>query len=175
LLLKISNKFSFQPTPSQPPAVSKPTSTIPTNDYTIPAIEKSLLEMDCKLLNLQRISSESFSLVEAFLGSTSTTIPTAAPKNNMFNDLHGLESLTVSTSSAPTYIRQYDCLNRITGQGLQVQYRFPRTPYRRAANMVHIELIFTNTTTTKEIQAIKFLKAVCFFNFFNSIFEFFVL
>ncbi|CAF4353805.1 unnamed protein product, partial [Rotaria sordida] len=38
-------------------------------------------------------------------------------------------------------------------------YRFPRTPYRRIPNMVHIELIFTNTTTNKDIQSIKFLKS----------------
>jgi len=38
-----------------------------------------------------------FYLVEAFLGSTSTNIQTAPPpvKNNMFDDLHGLDSLTV--------------------------------------------------------------------------------
>jgi len=75
----------------------------------------------------------------------------------MFDDLHGLDS----TSSTLTYTRQYDCLNRITGQGLQIQYRFPRTSYRRSPNMVHVELIFTNTTTNKDIQSIKFLKSIC--------------
>ena len=48
-------------------------------------------------------------------------------------------------------MRQYDCLNRITGQGLQIQYRFPRTSFQRASNMVHVELVFTNTTTNIEI------------------------
>jgi hypothetical protein len=70
-----------------------------------------------------------------------------------------------STSSALTYTRQYDCLNRITGQGLQIQYRFPRTSFRRSPNMVHVELIFTNTTIDKDIQSIKFLKSVCFYYF----------
>ncbi|CAF4353642.1 unnamed protein product, partial [Adineta steineri] len=47
----------------------------------------------------------------------------------------------------------------MTGNGLQIQYRFPRQPFPRTSNMVHIELIFTNTTTNKDIQSIKFLKA----------------
>ncbi|CAF4291259.1 unnamed protein product, partial [Rotaria magnacalcarata] len=36
--------------------------------------------------------------------------------------------------------------------------RFPRTTYRQSPNMVHVELIFTNTTTIKDIHSIKFLK-----------------
>ncbi|CAF3471966.1 unnamed protein product [Rotaria socialis] len=130
--------------PTKPTTVAKPPPPITTvNDYTIPAIEKSLLEMD----------------LESFLGSTSTStnVPVASVKNNIFNDLHGLESLT-STSSTLVYTRQYDCLNRMIGQGLQIQYRFPRTTYRQSPNMVHVELIFTNTTTTKDIRSIKFLK-----------------
>jgi len=163
--------FHFQPISKQPPrsTVAKPVSTIPVSDYTIPATEKSLLEMDCKSISPPKIYISIFYLVEAFLGSTSTNVPAAPPppKNNMFDDLHGLESLT-STSSTLTYTRQYDCLNRITGQGLQIQYRFPRTSYRRSPNMVHVELIFTNTTANKDIQSIKFLKPVCFsyFSFF---------
>ncbi|CAF5218334.1 unnamed protein product, partial [Rotaria magnacalcarata] len=130
--------------PTNPSTVAKPPPTTTTvNDYTIPAMEKSLLEMD----------------LESFLGSTSTTtnVPVAPVKNNIFNDLHGLESLT-STSSTLVYTRQYDCLNRMIGQGLQIQYRFPRTTYRQSPNMVHVELIFTNTTTIKDIHSIKFLK-----------------
>ncbi|CAF4272754.1 unnamed protein product, partial [Rotaria sordida] len=64
-----------------------------------------------------------------------------------------------STSSNLVYTKQYDCLNRITGQGLQIQYRFPRTPFQQSSNMVHVELIFTNTTTNKDIHAIKFYKS----------------
>ncbi|CAF1506511.1 unnamed protein product [Rotaria sordida] len=131
-------------TPNQSSIVAKPSSTPTVSDYTIPATEKSLLEMD----------------LEAFLGapSTSTNVQVAPVKNNIFNDLHGLESLT-STSSNLVYTKQYDCLNRITGQGLQIQYRFPRTPFQQSSNMVHVELIFTNTTTNKDIHAIKFYKS----------------
>ena len=69
-----------------------------------------------------------------------------------------------------TYIRQYDCLNRITGQGLQIQYRFPRTPFRNRLTMVHVELIFTNTTANKDIQSIKLLKSVrCSSSFPNEV------
>ena len=67
-------------------------------------------------------------------------------------------------------MRQYECLNRMIGQGLQIQYRFPRTSYRRSTNLVHIELIFTNTNSTKDIQSIKFIKSVrrlIFFSFAN--------
>ncbi|CAF0968088.1 unnamed protein product [Rotaria sp. Silwood1] len=126
-------------TPNQLLIVAKSESTIAPSDYTIPATEKSLLEMD----------------LEAFLGSTSTNVQVASVKNNIFNDLHGLESLTSTSSN----LRQYDCLNRITGHGLQIQYRFPRTPFRQSSNMVHIELIFTNTTTNKDIHSIKFHKS----------------
>ncbi|CAF3065331.1 unnamed protein product, partial [Rotaria sp. Silwood2] len=131
-------------TPNQPSVVTKSASTVASNDYTIPAIEKSLLEMD----------------LEAFLGSTSasTNVLVAPVKNNIFTDLHGLESLN-STSSNVVYTRQYDCLNRITGQGLQIQYRFPRTPFRQSPTMVHVELIFTNTTTNKDIHSIKYFKS----------------
>ncbi|CAF0877310.1 unnamed protein product [Adineta steineri] len=118
--------------------VAKSASNITVSDYTIPAIEKSLLEMD----------------LEAFLGSTSTTVQTIPSKTTIFDDLNDLESLTLTSS-----VRQYDCLNRITGQGLQIQYRFPRTKFHQSPKMVHVELIFTNTTTDKDIQSIKFLKA----------------
>ncbi|CAF2484524.1 unnamed protein product [Rotaria sp. Silwood2] len=129
--------------PQHVSAVGKSPSTIAVSDYTIPAAEKSLLEMD----------------LESFLGSTSTpTTIQQTTKNNTFDDLNSLQSLS-TPSPTLTYIRQYDCLNRITGQGLQIQYRFPRTPYPRISNMVHIELIFTNTTTNKDIQSIKFIKS----------------
>jgi hypothetical protein len=116
--------------------------------------------MDCKILHLSKNKNPIFSIlysVESFLGSTSTpTTVQQSSKTNTLDDLNSLQPVTVN------YNRQYDCLNRITGQGLQIQYRFPRTPFRGALNMVHIELIFTNTTTNKDIQSIKFLKSVCF-------------
>jgi len=111
--------------------------------------------------------------VESFLGSTSTSPPTTVQQSNKTNTLDDLHSL----QSAPVnYYRQYDCLNRITGQGLQIQYRFPRTPFHHASNMVHIELIFTNTATNRDIQSIKFLKSVCFklFSFPEKNYLFFI-
>ncbi|UJR37150.1 hypothetical protein I4U23_029860 [Adineta vaga] len=122
----------------------KSPSTTAINNYPMTTTEKSLLEDD----------------FESFLGITSAptvTVPTTTTKTNISNDLHNLESL--STSSTLTYTRQYECLNRITGQGLQIQYRFPRQPFPRATNMVHIELIITNTTTNQDIQSIKFIKS----------------
>jgi hypothetical protein len=52
--------------------------------------------MDCKSINTpNKTASSIFYLVEAFLGSTPTNVQTAPPKTTMFDDLHGLESLTV--------------------------------------------------------------------------------
>ena len=51
-------------------------------------------------------------------------------------------------------------MNRITGHGLQIQYRFPRTPFREATDRVHVELILTNTMAERDIKAIQFSKAV---------------
>ncbi len=53
--------------------------------------------MDCKSINTPPplTASSIFYLVEAFLGSTSTNVQAAPPKPTMFDDLHGLESLTV--------------------------------------------------------------------------------
>ncbi|CAF1606473.1 unnamed protein product [Adineta ricciae] len=97
--------------------------------------------------------------LEAFLGitTTSTGAQQSTTKASVRDDLQNLESL--STPSTLTYIRQYECLNRMTGQGLQIQYRFPRTPFQRATNMVHIELTFTNTTPNNDIRSIKFIKS----------------
>jgi hypothetical protein len=96
-------------------------------------------------------------LVEEFLGSTS------APTNvRQTSNSNTLDDLNFSSQSTVNYTRQYDCLNRITGQGLQIQYRFPRSAFQRATNMVHVELVFTNTTTNKDIQSIRFIKSVCF-------------
>ncbi|CAF1526244.1 unnamed protein product [Rotaria magnacalcarata] len=119
--------------------VAKSPSTIAVSDYTIPAADKSLLDLD----------------LESILGSASTSVQQSTTYT--LDDLSSLQSLSGSSSTL-TYIRQYDCLNRMIGQGLQIQYRFPRTPYRRSSNMVHVELIFTNTTATKDIYSIKCIK-----------------
>ncbi|CAF0992492.1 unnamed protein product [Adineta ricciae] len=97
--------------------------------------------------------------LEAFLGITTTSASNqqSTTKASVRDDLQNLESL--STPSTLTYIRQYECLNRMTGQGLQIQYRFPRTPFQRATNMVHIELTFTNTIPNNDIRSIKFIKS----------------
>jgi hypothetical protein len=55
------NSFHFQPTSNQPPTFTKSVSTIAVNDYTIPAIEKSLLEMDCKSIKIQNKNNFLFS------------------------------------------------------------------------------------------------------------------
>lgn len=157
----INLTFKFQPTPKYVSNIGKSPSTIAVNDYAIASTDKSLLEMDCKFSS-SNLYIQTYTLVESFLGSTSapsttTTTTVQQPiKTNTLDDLHGLQSTPVN------YHRLYDCLNRITGQGLQIQYSFPRTPFHRSSNMVHVELVFTNTTQNRDIQSIKFLKSVCF-------------
>ncbi|CAF2461748.1 unnamed protein product [Rotaria sp. Silwood2] len=70
-------------------------------------------------------SKQVSTVVESFLGATSTSTLTLQQTNkiNILDDLNSLQS------SAVNYYQQYDRLNRIKGQGLQIQYRFPRTPF----------------------------------------------
>ncbi|CAF3835359.1 unnamed protein product [Adineta steineri] len=128
-----------QTIPKHVSTVGKSPSNTTVNNYALPTPKNSLFEID----------SETFDPTPTNIQQTSTS--------NFLDDFYGVQS--ESTSSTLTYTRQYDCLNRMTGNGLQIQYRFPRQPFPRTPNMVHIELIFTNTTTNKDIQSIKFLKA----------------
>ncbi|CAF1470636.1 unnamed protein product, partial [Didymodactylos carnosus] len=50
--------------------------------------------------------------------------------------------------------KQFECLNFITGKGLQVKYRFPRD-YNHNKNMVVVELTFSNKTNN-------FMNNICF-------------
>ncbi|CAF4181024.1 unnamed protein product [Rotaria sordida] len=105
--------------------------------------------------NQPESSEEESEEMKSFLGATSTSTPTIQQTNktNALDDLNSLQSSPVN------YYQQYDCFNRITGQGLQIQYHFSGTSFRRAPNMVHVELISTNTTTNRDIYSIKFLKS----------------
>ncbi|CAF1101511.1 unnamed protein product [Didymodactylos carnosus] len=115
------------------------------NEY-VPPKETSLFDLD----------------LETFLGSgpvnaTASTTSKTVTQSKITDDLNILESLS-SAPSVPAYTRQFELLNRMTGSGLQIQYRYPRTKFNRGPNMVNIELLFTNTTQ-KDIQHILFLKA----------------
>uniref|UniRef100_A0A3P8UQS3 AP-3 complex subunit beta n=1 Tax=Cynoglossus semilaevis TaxID=244447 RepID=A0A3P8UQS3_CYNSE len=51
---------------------------------------------------------------------------------------------TISPSSAT---KSYELLHRITGEGLSVEYCFSRQPFSPDANMVAVQIEFTNNTT----------------------------
>lgn len=70
-----------------------------------------------------------------------------------------MKSLSLgSTSNGPTSVVQtvlsdfskltsYELLNKITGQGLQAHYRFPRSPCIYSTTMVAVEVTFTNNSS----------------------------
>lgn len=59
--------------------------------------------------------------------------------------LHLPRSQTIAPSSA---LRNYELLHRITGEGLQVEYCFSRQPFSPDANMVAVQMQFTNNATS---------------------------
>uniref|UniRef100_A0A8C9ZN10 AP-3 complex subunit beta n=1 Tax=Sander lucioperca TaxID=283035 RepID=A0A8C9ZN10_SANLU len=66
---------------------------------------------------------------------------------NMYRPfLHLLLCLqTISPSSA---LKSYEMLHRITGEGLSVEYCFSRQPFSPDANMVAVQMQFTNNATS---------------------------
>lgn len=52
---------------------------------------------------------------------------------------------TIAPSSA---LKSYELLHRITGEGLSVEYCFSRQPFSPDANMVAVQMQFTNNATT---------------------------
>uniref|UniRef100_A0A7N8XCA6 AP-3 complex subunit beta n=1 Tax=Mastacembelus armatus TaxID=205130 RepID=A0A7N8XCA6_9TELE len=52
---------------------------------------------------------------------------------------------TIAPSSA---LKSYELLHRITGEGLQVEYCFSRQPFSPDANMVAVQMQFTNNATS---------------------------
>ncbi|XP_013876457.1 AP-3 complex subunit beta-2 isoform X3 [Austrofundulus limnaeus] len=72
--------------------------------------------------------------------------------NSLATDLEGL-SLSDSILSPATIIpsgalKNYELLHRITGEGLSVEYCFSRQPFSPDANMVAVQLQFTNNSTS---------------------------
>lgn len=54
-------------------------------------------------------------------------------------------SQTIAPSSA---LKSYELLHRITGEGLSVEYCFSRQPFTPDANMVVVQMQFTNNSTS---------------------------
>ncbi len=59
-------------------------------------------------------------------------------------------SLSVDQVLSPQVVtdRSHELLNRITGQGLQVTYRFSRKPHLSSDKMLAVKLTFQNTLDT---------------------------
>uniref|UniRef100_A0A3B5MU74 AP-3 complex subunit beta n=1 Tax=Xiphophorus couchianus TaxID=32473 RepID=A0A3B5MU74_9TELE len=74
--------------------------------------------------------------------------PQVTPVNNLLSnslvtDLEGL-----SLSEAVLALKSYELLHRITGEGLSVEYCFSRQPFSPDANMVAVQMQFTNSSTS---------------------------
>ncbi|XP_047245052.1 AP-3 complex subunit beta-2 isoform X1 [Girardinichthys multiradiatus] len=90
-----------------------------------------------------------------------TPSPQVTPVNNLLSnslvtDLEGLSlsdavlspaifSQTITPSSA---LKSFELLHRITGEGLSVEYCFSRQPFSPDANMVAVQMQFTNNSTS---------------------------
>ncbi|XP_034004959.1 AP-3 complex subunit beta-2 isoform X1 [Trematomus bernacchii] len=86
-----------------------------------------------------------------------TPSPQATPLNSflsssLVNDLEGLSLsdavLSPATISPCSALKSYELLHRITGEGLCVEYCFSRQPFPPDANMVSVQMQFTNNATS---------------------------
>ncbi|XP_069019804.1 AP-3 complex subunit beta-2 isoform X3 [Embiotoca jacksoni] len=72
--------------------------------------------------------------------------------NSLVTDLEGLSLsdsvLSPATIAPSSALKSYDLLHRITGEGLSVEYCFSRQPFSPDANMVAVQMQFTNSATS---------------------------
>uniref|UniRef100_A0A3Q1J7K1 AP-3 complex subunit beta n=1 Tax=Anabas testudineus TaxID=64144 RepID=A0A3Q1J7K1_ANATE len=72
--------------------------------------------------------------------------------NSLVTDLEGLSLsdavLTPATIAPSSALKSYELLHRITGEGLSVEYCFSRQPFSPDANMVAVQMQFTNNATS---------------------------
>ncbi|CAN9498914.1 unnamed protein product [Ophioblennius macclurei] len=86
-----------------------------------------------------------------------TPSPQVTPVNNFLSnslvtDLEGLSLsdsvLSPATIAPSSALKNYELLHRITGEGLSVEYCFSRQPFSPDANMVAVQMQFTNNATS---------------------------
>ncbi|KAM4553410.1 AP-3 complex subunit beta-2 isoform 3-T3 [Fundulus diaphanus] len=86
-----------------------------------------------------------------------TPSPQVTPVNNLLSnslvtDLEGLSLsdavLSPATIAPSSALKTYELLHRITGEGLSVEYCFSRQPFSPDANMVAVQMQFTNNSTS---------------------------
>ncbi|XP_070828787.1 AP-3 complex subunit beta-2 isoform X5 [Chaetodon trifascialis] len=72
--------------------------------------------------------------------------------NSLVTDLEGLSLsdavLSPATIAPSSALKNYELLHRITGEGLSVEYCFSRQPFSPDANMVAVQMQFTNNATS---------------------------
>ncbi|XP_035520181.1 AP-3 complex subunit beta-2 [Morone saxatilis] len=72
--------------------------------------------------------------------------------NSLVTDLEGLSLsdtvLSPATIAPSSALKNYELLHRITGEGLSVEYCFNRQPFSPDANMVAVQMQFTNNATS---------------------------
>ncbi|KAI3371056.1 hypothetical protein L3Q82_023688 [Scortum barcoo] len=72
--------------------------------------------------------------------------------NSLVTDLEGLSLsdavLSPATIAPSSALKSYELLHRITGEGLSVEYCFSRQPFSPDANMVAVQMQFTNNATS---------------------------
>ncbi|KAF7648999.1 hypothetical protein LDENG_00148740 [Lucifuga dentata] len=117
-------------------AASKPPAKPVKKDSKKEKKEMSLLDLD----DFEPAPSPQVTPVNNFLS------------NSLVTDLEGLSlsdtvlsPVTISPSSA---MKSFELLHRITGEGLSVEYCFSRQPFVPDANMVAVQIQFTNSSTS---------------------------
>ncbi|XP_047195991.1 AP-3 complex subunit beta-2 isoform X11 [Hippoglossus stenolepis] len=98
--------------------------------------EMSLLDLD----DFEPAPSPQVTPINTFLSSSLAT------------DLEGLSLsdsvLSPATIAPSSALKSYELLHRITGEGLSVEYCFSRQPFSPDANMVAVQMQFTNSATS---------------------------
>jgi hypothetical protein len=94
-----------------------------------------------------------------------SAVPVLSP--SLAADLANLSSstsMTFNLNQTTNHVskKEYELLNKINGNGLQIQYKFPRIPNKFSNKMITIELVFSNwsngdfssfTITNKRLQS----------------------
>ncbi|XP_071348593.1 AP-3 complex subunit beta-2 isoform X5 [Trachinotus anak] len=117
-------------------AESKPPSKPAKTESKKEKKEMSLLDLD----DFEPAPSPQVTPVNTFLSSSLVT------------DLEGLSLsdtvLSPTTITPSSALKSYELLHRITGEGLSVEYCFSRQPFSSDANMVAVQMQFTNNSTS---------------------------
>lgn len=86
-----------------------------------------------------------------------------SPTTSAYSSVSDSEGIKeVSASFIP--VKKHELLNRVSGCGLKMEYRFTRSQHLMNPTMVNIELIFTNESS-EAIKDIKIGNKVCMKNF----------